>query len=420
MREKCVQRVVGGVVCSGVAFGALLAGGVPASADESGGAVTGRIWFDRDSDGQQDDGEPGYRWSNTIALYKGTEFVDYYDTDADGRYTITGLAAGTYRVANTQSGVFAETTAPFQDITVADAEVEVNFGTKGGSLRGPVWVDEDTDGKLGPDDWRLAGKTVKLIGPAGLTAETTTDDNGEYAFEDLPNGSNYHVIAPELDEEYTFVAGGDIDPVTGESRQVTVWRGTDHQISIGYVEGFDMGFGMPTFDPNRAKFQVGEEFNVVLPVVNEGKLSDKFRVTMKAADGVEVVAVTGMNRLGPDGESDAVLDPGKTTTVTVRLRGTVPSDAPLTFTVTPAVNADMNPDNGHAELPLAITAATASTQTPGTAQPVHNPVSQKKAAGPTNLASTGASPLLPLTLGAALLLLGSGTLFFVRRRSTRD
>lgn len=417
MRKNCVQRVVGGVVCSGVTLGALLVGGVPAIAEQQSGSVTGRIWFDRDADGQQDDGEPGYQWSKTVSVTKGGEFIGYFDTNAEGRFSVTGLTAGTYRVANVQSGLFAETTAPYQDITLTEGgTAEVNIGVKGGSLSGTAWVDTNANGQLDEGDERLAGETVKMVGPAGLTGEMTTSDTGEYRFQDLPNGTNYQIVAPAPEPGLIFSPWGVIDPSTNASRRMQIWRGTDRTVDIVYVEPVDFAVGTPTVDPERASYAVGDEVTVKVPVTNKSDVADKFQLTASYSAGIEVLEVTGTSGLTLEDVSDEVLEPGDTATVTVRLRAVGASESVL-FQVHGVTRQDTNPENDNGTVPLVVTATSAPT-TQAPVQQVNNPAPQKKAAHPANLASTGASPVVPLTIGAGLLIAGAGTLLLLRRRTS--
>ncbi len=103
-------------------------------------------------------------------------------TGADGNYTITGVADGTYLVRAERRGWYF---APEQiQVTVPGDQSDVNFtGEPGYDIAGRV-VDEDG-----------AGKPGVLIGVDGRSQ--VTDAQGDYRFQDLPAGS--YTVVPTLD-----------------------------------------------------------------------------------------------------------------------------------------------------------------------------------------------------------------------------
>ena len=74
------------------------------------GEIRGYKWHDLDGDGVWDDGEPGlggwqiYLDSNSNGQHDAGEPIT--TTDGDGEYEFTGLAAGTYAVAEVQQAGF--------------------------------------------------------------------------------------------------------------------------------------------------------------------------------------------------------------------------------------------------------------------------------------------------------------------------
>jgi SdrD B-like protein len=234
------RRAIAGAATILAAIGiAATATGTAAAADTA--SVSGTVWFDRDYDGRQSADEPGYRSFGSIVLQKDGAVVGYYDTDADGHYAVDGLAPGRYRVANLEGGTYAETTPSFVDVDLADGTAATaDFGIKGGSVAGDAWLDANgnharDEGEGAPDG--AAGAGVHLIGPAGLELDTTLDEDGHYVFHDLPNGGNYQIVAPALPgmEFLTMTNDSQIDPTTGMSDVMSIWRGTPHVVAIGYA-----------------------------------------------------------------------------------------------------------------------------------------------------------------------------------------
>jgi hypothetical protein len=91
-----------------------------------------------------------------------------------------------------------------------------------GVIRGLVFVDQDGDGRLGPNEPGVGGATVRLSGPTSAT--TTTGAAGTYEFAGLPAGS-YEVAI-------TLAAGW---RVTTTDRYAAV------QVAGGTVAGIDFG-----------------------------------------------------------------------------------------------------------------------------------------------------------------------------------
>jgi hypothetical protein len=83
-----------------------------------------------------------------------------YDTDEEGRYALTGLAAGAYRLAYAGADRYLATTPSTVDVTLAAGEqTGADFGMKGASISGSPWLDTDFDGR------RDAGEPISNPSP---------------------------------------------------------------------------------------------------------------------------------------------------------------------------------------------------------------------------------------------------------------
>ncbi|MFT4187362.1 MAG: carboxypeptidase regulatory-like domain-containing protein [Aeromicrobium sp.] len=190
-----------------------------------GGSISGTV---TDPDGQEIDDVDIRLWSFTDT--QGWQDVDdYYGYTQDGGYSITGLKPGQYRVGfshpdyadqfwnDAKSVDVAQTVTVVggQDVTGIDAVM--NYGP---SISGRVTRDDGGDA--------VAGTNVTLYrshsnGSIYQQAFATTDENGEYRFDDLESGS-YAVsfaqydgasgLAPEIyDDRYAPQQGAEaVDP----------------------------------------------------------------------------------------------------------------------------------------------------------------------------------------------------------------
>ena len=130
-------------------------------------------------------------------------------TDASGYYHFDGLRPGTYALSEAQPAAYSQGKNSLGSVTLTQAgqsssngakgpgidvfsgvglaegtaSVGYNFGERGATLRGEVYLDEDTaDG--------LPGVTVTLKDANGVVVGTTTTDAaGDYQFDNLPAGN---------------------------------------------------------------------------------------------------------------------------------------------------------------------------------------------------------------------------------------
>lgn len=185
----------------------------PAGQTSGEGLIGDTIFYDQDADGAFDPGEglEGVR----VNLFWDTNGDGNFDvgepliastlTNENGQYFFGNLAAGNYVVqvdTNTlPAGVSntvdqGDSTPNEGGVTLTSGQVvlSMDFGYRDlsnpNSISGTIWVDTNGDGTLAGESGRFAGVTVVLRDSNGnLVATTTTDANGEYAFNNLPDGT---------------------------------------------------------------------------------------------------------------------------------------------------------------------------------------------------------------------------------------
>ena len=235
----------------------------------AGYTIAGKLYNDANASFSSDNGENPYS-GVTVALLKkdGTPVLDKDGnpvtavTDADGKYSFSGLPLGEYKVSvvDPTSGPLAGTkpteayTGRYKttaDVTIkaeTGSVIDVNFGfVKPASVGDYTWMDVDRDGLQDGDEPALPGVTVTLTYEDGSAvtdasgnpvAAVTTDANGKYVFENLlPGGYKVSFQAPAGYEATTSDAGDDraLDS-NGASASVTLAQGqTDDTIDFGAV-----------------------------------------------------------------------------------------------------------------------------------------------------------------------------------------
>ncbi|WP_137844204.1 carboxypeptidase regulatory-like domain-containing protein [Microbacterium sp. 2FI] len=206
------QRWLGGAATAAQASSvSVLAGesitGLSVAFPQFSGAISGRVTA---ASGVATD------WSNAwvyAETFDGTEGLGVRPSP-DGRFTIAGLAPGTYRVAifglkghietwyrSTTATVSADAATP---VTVGSTAVTVNFTAiaANATLRGRL---EGTDNQPGRDA-QVTLLIVDVDGTARYVDETTTDKNGEFFFTNDVRLGQYYVIYTGFegwDEWYT-------------------------------------------------------------------------------------------------------------------------------------------------------------------------------------------------------------------------
>ena len=241
------------------------------------GSIGDTIWLDQNNDGVEDATEPGIG-GLTVELTHfgpdgvaggGDDSVFTTVTDSDGMYLFEDLPPGEYQVEVT-GGLPTNATNSFDPdvggpgdsvstLTLADNEdnLDQDFGYYAASVLGDrVWWDLNEDGVQDAGEPGLNGVevTATYLGPDGILGTvddevfvTTTDGDGDYLFEDIPDGD--YVVAvtsgvapglnPTFDEDSGIVAPDETTDVTLTSSHLTADFGYVGNGSIGDTIWFD-------------------------------------------------------------------------------------------------------------------------------------------------------------------------------------
>ncbi|MEM7783024.1 MAG: SdrD B-like domain-containing protein [Planctomycetota bacterium] len=234
-------------------------------------SIAGRVYNDFDNDGVFDsgDGEHGIGGVR-IELYDtsgGTPvFVGFTNTAADGTYSFNGLLGDQYEIRQTQptnyndgqdtdgSEANGDTSTNDQisniELNAGIDATDYNFGERGVSVEGTVFVDDNRDGtQQSGETTGVSGVTVELYDSTGtvLLDTTTTDVNGNYAFDHL--AADDYIIRQTHPTDYTSTSSDQI------SATVPLSGLTDQDFGEAL---WDLG-NFVWFDSNNDGLQTGEE-----------------------------------------------------------------------------------------------------------------------------------------------------------------
>uniref|UniRef100_UPI00374D22B2 SdrD B-like domain-containing protein n=1 Tax=Staphylococcus simulans TaxID=1286 RepID=UPI00374D22B2 len=278
--------------------------------------VGDKVWEDTNKDGVQNSNEPGIPGVE-VTLTKPDGSTVTTTTDGNGNYEFTNLPNGDYTITFETPEGYEPTTPnvgnPELDSNGTTTTVTVNNGddkTIDSGFYKPVqetpqepatytvgdkvWEDTNKDGVQNSNEPGIPGVEVTLTKPDGSTVTTTTDNNGNYEFTNLPNG-DYTITfeTPEGYEPTTPNVGNPELDSNGTTTTVTVNNGDDKTI--------DSGFYKPTVEPTPvpATYNLGDyvwEDSNKDGIQNSNEVGiEGVTVTLTKPDGSVVTTTTDAN-----------------------------------------------------------------------------------------------------------------------------
>ena len=167
-------------------------------------SIHGLVYRDGDRNETHGATEKGYANQTVELRDKDGKVVATTTTDENGAYSFEKLPAGNYTVKVVKDGALTDLDQTEDPDSTKDStsgvislgndhrtETDVNFGyIANNSINGTIYRDGDRDGRKGDTEGRYSGVTVQLLDKDGkVIATTTTDKDGKYSFEHLPDGT---------------------------------------------------------------------------------------------------------------------------------------------------------------------------------------------------------------------------------------
>ncbi len=206
--------------------------------------LTGTVWQDTDgdmtidTDDPTESGVPGVTVNVTWSGPDGPVVITVV-SDTDGRWGLTELPPGIYTVTLDEATIPAGTIPTTPTTETVDLPVggndNVDFGVATVvGVGSTVWMDDNGDGVIDPEEERIADVVVELLDGTGTVVATqTTDAAGQYLFDELPPGT------------YTVLIDGDTLPenaVAVSDRDGTLDLETTVTLVAG-IQVLDANFG---------------------------------------------------------------------------------------------------------------------------------------------------------------------------------
>lgn len=237
--------------------------------------VSGTVYKDKDRSESLNNSEPGFDGITVNLLGEDGQVVATTTTKADGTYSFSKLPAGKYTVKVEPSDLlksYEQTEDPdgTKDHTSGVVQVNhdnpsvenVNFGyAPNFAINGTIYRDGDRDGKKDDTEGRYSGVTVQLLDKDGkVITTTTTDKDGKYSFEHLPDGTYSVKVVKDGALTNTDQTGDPDSKLDNASEPITLDEKNPIKgdVDFGYVPNNTIT-GTVYRDDNRDKMINGDE-----------------------------------------------------------------------------------------------------------------------------------------------------------------
>ena len=238
-------------------------------------SIHGLVYRDGDRNETHGATEKGYANQTVELRDKDGKVVATTTTDADGAYSFSKLPAGNYTVKVVKDGALTDLDQTEDPDSTKDSasgvislgndhrtETDVNFGyIANNSINGSIYRDGDRDGRKGDTEGRYSGVTVQLLDASGnVVATTTTDKDGKYSFEHLPDGTYSVKVVKDGVLADTDQTGDPDNKLDNASQPITLdeKNPTKGDVDFGYVPNNTIT-GTVYRDDNRDKMINGDE-----------------------------------------------------------------------------------------------------------------------------------------------------------------
>lgn len=238
-------------------------------------SIYGLVYRDGDRNETHGATEKGYANQTVELRDKDGKVVTTTTTDENGAYSFEKLPAGDYTVKVVKDGALTDLDQTEDPDSTKDStsgvislsndhrtETDVNFGyIANNSINGTIYRDGDRDGKKGDTEGRYSGVTVQLLDKDGkVITTTTTDKDGKYSFEHLPDGTYSVKVVKDGALTDTDQTGDPDSKLDNASEPITLDEKNPSKgdVDFGYVPNNTIK-GTVYRDDNRDKMINGDE-----------------------------------------------------------------------------------------------------------------------------------------------------------------
>ena len=272
------------------------------------GSISGYKWGDSNNDGLWDPGENGLPgWTINLYHFDNIENIwvnlENKITDSAGRYTFSGLVAGSYRLCEVLKDNWTQTFPPSGCHEVALSEGEARFNINFGNLFMPfvrgVSVSISPDNQSGiPGENLIYTVIIRNDGNILDNYSLVVSDNENW---DLTLSENSLAIAAGASENVTLIVEIPCTAFAGREDNITVTvygTGVENSAtvitSVGILRGVDVSIS-PSYQENLP----GENLVYIVTVTNTGNVADNYDLSVSYPEGWQVTFLFNFIDLPP-------------------------------------------------------------------------------------------------------------------------
>ncbi|MGE5354996.1 MAG: SdrD B-like domain-containing protein [Deltaproteobacteria bacterium] len=199
-------------------------------------------------------------WDQTFTTYNpnstcGSGFWSFCTNPGEYYVEIVGIQNGGYVHVTPNTGTNEETDSDLTDafgLNTSNSFILLSGGSitnldggfyKNHTVKGKTWKDLNSDGLQTSNEPRFQGIIVELFNTNGLYASSTTDNNGNYLFNDVPEGNYYLKFSLPANYIFTLPEVGTNDNIDSDvthenGTNTTQWFTIQNQSEILYDAGY--------------------------------------------------------------------------------------------------------------------------------------------------------------------------------------
>lgn len=230
-------------------------------------SISALLYYDENLNGSYDEGEALYKDSSLTLKHEQTSKTLEIRTDENGRFTVNDALFGTYELSLVPDGKTYACSSNTDDkktnalFTISNENNHIKLALmQFSTISGKVW-------NLDKSNNDIANIQIKLLKNNDIIAETKSNENGEYAFENLLPGK--YSVSATLKDGYKFARSIDAEERNSviisendgnvKSKEITLLMGklsSDNDIGIGAPGKLG---DFVWFDKNKNGLQDGDE-----------------------------------------------------------------------------------------------------------------------------------------------------------------
>lgn len=302
----------------------------------------GLYWFDRNSNGAVDAGEPPAGWRGLRVIDSATnQLVAEADTNGFGRYSVTVPAGPEYRLEIRSQGAYIQTTEPPRSLKES---ATVDFGLRGGTITGHAFADLNDNG-------------VHDTGEPGVKAgkldyrDIVQDADGRFTVQDLGKFQHLFEAAENSADGYVLI----------DERQNNQYITVDSfdqpkHIDVRYAKPYAGNLAIDSFrwTPNKLTYVVGDQVEATFVIANRGDVVERPSFWLGTWADKILSRTDNFERVGDRYVVKDPLQPGQSVEITIRAEFTKPGFAAMNVMMDVSPSGEANTSNNSYVGPIMV------------------------------------------------------------------